>query len=76
MTYRGEPRRDSHWREEGMARTVGTVRSPARGEGEETGMNGHRFRRLGAVAVLALMLPFGLPASPLAAADLPLMYNV
>jgi PAP2 superfamily len=34
-------------------------------------MNGHRFRRLGAVAVLALMLPFGLPASPLAAAEVP-----
>jgi hypothetical protein len=34
-------------------------------------MNGHRFRRLGAVAVLALMLPFGVPASPPAAAAVP-----
>jgi hypothetical protein len=34
-------------------------------------MNGHRFRRLGVVAVLALMLPFGVPASPPAAADVP-----
>ena len=34
-------------------------------------MNGHRFRRLGAVAVLAMMLPFGVPASPPAAADVP-----
>ena len=46
-----------------------TWRSVAKGE--ETGMNGHRFRRLGAVAVLAMMLPLGVPASPPAAADVP-----
>jgi hypothetical protein len=41
-------------------------------------MNGHRFKRLGAVAVLALMLPLGVPASPPAAAEVPdqvLMWN-
>ena len=34
-------------------------------------MNGHRFRRLGAVAVLALMLPLGVPAASPAAAEVP-----